>query len=218
MRLPFGRPRFPALACCALVLALAACASPPPKEQLDAARVQELRKGQTTLDDVVRRYGRPNFLSKNWDGTQTAAYSYAAGRSAAGSLMPAVGAALGGSGDGDSFVLYFDARGILTDYKSPQAVAAAKPAPAKAPEPVQARPSDAPRLQTSVPTQIRPAEPAPPTQPTPAAAAATSPARTETPAQAKSAAKPAATTPAAAPRARDLQLPWWLPQEIRDVR
>ena len=84
-----------------------------------------MRKGRTTFEEIVRRFGRPNFSSTSWDGTRTAAYAYGEGRSSAALSLPALGAALGGSA-GDTVVLYFDGKGLLTDYKVNQA--AARPA------------------------------------------------------------------------------------------
>ena len=34
-----------------------------------------MRTGRTTFEEIVRRFGRPNFSSTSWDGTRTAAYS-----------------------------------------------------------------------------------------------------------------------------------------------
>ena len=123
----------------ALTLALIGCASSGPK--FDAPRLTEVRNGETTIADMITRYGRPSVLSKNMDGTQTAAYMYVAGRSDAGSFVSLMGA-LAGNADAnvDSAIFYFDSKGVLSGYKTTQAKA-------KAPELAQAEqatPSSAP--------------------------------------------------------------------------
>lgn len=109
----------------AVILALCGCASGGTK--IDASQLSEVRKGQTTVSEIVKKFGRPNVLSKNWDGTQTVAYSNADGGSAAANLLPAMGALVGGGRD--AVVFYFDANGVLTDYKATQASAASAPQP-----------------------------------------------------------------------------------------
>ena len=54
-----------------------------------------------------------------------AAYAYGEGRSTAALSLPALHAVIGGSGD-DTVVLYFDGKGVLTDYKLNQAAARPK--------------------------------------------------------------------------------------------
>lgn len=119
------------------VLALSGCASSGTK--IDAAQLEEVRRGQTTVTDIVRRFGRPNFLSKNWDGTQTAAYARSEGRSDAGTLLPLMGAVVAGADTSvDSVIFYFDASGVLTDYKTTQAAATTSARATATAEPAQA--------------------------------------------------------------------------------
>ncbi|MGZ5150578.1 MAG: hypothetical protein ACXWI6_11020, partial [Burkholderiales bacterium] len=61
----------------AFSLMLIGCASSGPK--IDASRLSEIRKGETTIAEIISRFGRPTILSKNMSGTQTAAYMYAEG-------------------------------------------------------------------------------------------------------------------------------------------
>ena len=103
-----------------LVLALSACAGSGTR--IDSSQLNEIRKGQTTVTEIVKKFGRPNLLSKNWDGTQTAAYATAEGRSDAASLLPLMGAVVGGGGT-DSVIFYFDSGGVLTDYKTTKTAA-----------------------------------------------------------------------------------------------
>ena len=79
-----------------LALVLSACASSGTR--IDSSQLHEVRKSQITVTEIVKKFGRPNLLSKNWDGTQTAAYATTAGRSDAASLLPLMGAVVGGSG------------------------------------------------------------------------------------------------------------------------
>lgn len=54
----------------AVILVLCGCASSGTK--IDAAQLDAIRKGQTTIDDIVRKFGRPNFcfeeLGRHPDG------------------------------------------------------------------------------------------------------------------------------------------------------
>src|SRR5215510_11655188 len=82
--------------CASLLLALSihAPSSHAASPRINEAALAEMRKGQTTYDQVVRRFGRPNFGSKNWDG-RTVAYAYGEGWSP--NALTALNAALGGS-------------------------------------------------------------------------------------------------------------------------
>ena len=125
----------------AVIVALSGCASSG--TQIDAGQLNEVRKGQTTVTDILKRFGRPDFLSKNWDGTQTAAYANTEGRPDGPTLLPLIGAVVTGGGSRvDSVVFYFDTNGVLTDYKSTQS-ATSRPAQAGVAVPVQMV-SDAP--------------------------------------------------------------------------
>jgi len=139
----------------AVILALGGCTSSGTK--IEAVQLEQVRKGQTTVADIVRRFGRPNFLSKNWDGTQTAAYANADGRSDAAALLPLMGAVAGGSGT-DSVIFYFDASGILTDYKTTQ-TAATKAAQASIAEPAQTSSGAPAPTASNKPASPRPATP-----------------------------------------------------------
>jgi hypothetical protein len=203
-----------------LALTLHAGTSHGASPKIDEAALADMRTGRTTFEEIVRRFGRPNFASTSWDGTRTAAYAYGEGRSTAALTLPALGAVLGGSGS-DTVVLYFDGKGVLTDYKVSRA--AAKPADAPAvptvryvepsfggtkPAPA-AKPAAA--AMPAAPT-TRSLEPStggtPPLAATPAAAAVKP--IEATPAAPATASKPAAAQ-AVKPEARSDGLPWWLP-------
>lgn len=104
----------------ALSLTLMGCAGSAPK--IDAPRLSEVRKGETTVTEMVSRFGRPSVLSKNIDGTQTAAYMHVEGRSDAAAFVLLM-AALAGNADAnvDSVIFYFDVKGVLSGYKTTQA-------------------------------------------------------------------------------------------------
>jgi len=98
----------------ALSLALIACAGSSPR--IDPARLNELQKGQTTVADVVRQFGRPSVLSRNPGGTQTAIYLQSDGQSGTTTMVPLVSTV-----PVNSVTFYFDTNGVLTDYKTTQA-------------------------------------------------------------------------------------------------
>ncbi len=104
----------------ALSLALMACAGSSPR--IDPARLNELQKGQTTVAEVVRQFGRPSVLSRNPSGTQTAIYLHGDGQSGTTTMVPLISTA-----PVDSVTFYFDTNGVLTDYKTAHANAS-KPA------------------------------------------------------------------------------------------
>ena len=119
----------------ALAMALlTGCASTATR--IDATRLSEVRKGQTTVAEIVNKFGRPNVLSRNWDGTQTAAYAAGSERSESASSLPLLSVLAGGGGS-DAVIFYFDTRGVLTDYRVPQIASAA---PAQTDLPASARP------------------------------------------------------------------------------
>jgi len=124
----------------ALALMLLGCASGGPK--IDAERLTEVRKGETSYAEVVKRFGRPSFYSKNLNGTHTAVYVHAdAGSNTA--VVPLIAALAGADANADSVAFYFDDTGVLRDYKisqrapSPPAVATAVE-PGRAPAPSRA--------------------------------------------------------------------------------
>jgi hypothetical protein len=99
---------------------LAACASSGPR--IDTGQLSDLRQGETTVNEVLKRFGRPSVLSKNMDGTQTAAYMWAEDRTNAGALVPLMSAWAGkADADVDAVIFRFDTNGRLTGYQIAQA-------------------------------------------------------------------------------------------------
>jgi outer membrane protein assembly factor BamE (lipoprotein component of BamABCDE complex) len=121
----------------ALSLTLTACAGTTARIEPD--RLNQVQKGQTTVAEVVRQFGRPSVLSKNPDGTQSALYVYNDGTSRGTTIVPLVTTV-----PRDSVTFYFDTNGVLADLKTTQAAAgnaapaAAKSAPAEADKTTQA--------------------------------------------------------------------------------
>jgi hypothetical protein len=129
----------------AFSLTLIGCASSVPR--IDASRLNELKRGETTITEVVGRFGRPSILSKNIDGTQTAAYMHAEGRSDAASFVPLVTALVGKTeANVESVIFNFDVKGVLSDYRSTH-VKTKTPALAKAETAVQTN------AETTTPTK-----------------------------------------------------------------
>jgi outer membrane protein assembly factor BamE (lipoprotein component of BamABCDE complex) len=105
-----------------LIAAVFGCASSGPR--IDAAQLYGLRQGQTTASEIYKQFGRPSFLSRNMDGTQTAVYVHADGKPGT-SIVPVVGSLGGNAPSGSETVtFYFDSNGILTNYRSSQTSAA----------------------------------------------------------------------------------------------
>jgi len=119
----------------ALSLVLAACAASTPR--IDPARMAALKPGQTTVDEVVRQFGRPSVISRNVDGTQSATYMYGAEGSTGTTMV-----SLLANASTDSTTFYFDTKGILTDYKNHETERTAPaPTPAAVATPAVATPA-----------------------------------------------------------------------------
>ena len=110
-----------------LTTSLVACAADAPI--VHDTSLSDVRKGQTTLAQVIGRFGRPSILSRNMDGTQTAAYVSADTRSSTPAVVPLIAAIAGNSNANvDSVIFSFDTAGVLTDYRQSRASAPAPPA------------------------------------------------------------------------------------------
>lgn len=110
---------------------LAGCASSGPV--VDAPRLGELRRGETALSDVIGRFGRPSVLSRNMDGSQTAAYMHVEGRSDAAAFVMLMSALAGNTHANVSSVIFqFDTKGLLLDYKTTERAGAERPSVASA--------------------------------------------------------------------------------------
>jgi len=103
-----------------IVLVLHGCATTSTK--IEPQKLQELRKGQTTAATVYQQFGRPDFLSRNMDGSQTAFYIHTQKSADA---TPVIGAL---SASSETVTFYFDAAGLLSDFKYSPAGATSPPA------------------------------------------------------------------------------------------
>ncbi len=147
----------------ALAALLLGCASSGPK--IEATKLDELRKGKTTAAEIYKQFGRPNFLSKNMDGSQTAVFVHAEGAGA--NVAPFIGAL---SASTETVTFNFDPAGVLTDYKysppvevrtsaEPAAKSAAPVTPAAATATSTAAPgASAPVAKTTPPEAAKPVE------------------------------------------------------------
>lgn len=131
-----------------LTLLLLGCVSSQVK--IDASQLAELQKGKTTVNDVINRFGRPTVLSRNMDGTQTAAYMQAEGRSDASGFVPLMTSIMT---DRESSVasvtFYFDGNGVLTSYRNTQPPEEAAPAAQATSTPQNAAPAVGQSTQAS---------------------------------------------------------------------
>jgi hypothetical protein len=132
-----------------LALTLMACAASSPR--IDPARIGALKKGETTVDEVVRQFGRPSVISRNPDGTQSAIYLYGAEGQSGTTMVPLIA-----TSPADSTTFYFDTKGVLTDYKIKETERAA---PAQAAEAVPAAAAQPAGTQASS-DKTAPAKPA----------------------------------------------------------
>jgi hypothetical protein len=120
----------------ALGAVLLGCAGSAPR--LDAQHIADLKKGETTLQEVVREFGRPSVLLNNPDGTKAARYLHNDAVSAS-TMIPLLS-----TEPVDSTTFYFDEHSVLVDYKVVRSSAVAanasgankeSPGIAKAPSP-----------------------------------------------------------------------------------
>lgn len=104
-----------------ILIALAACMSSGVR--VDPSRLADLRKGETTAEQVMVLLGRPTSILSKSDGTRMLTYSYSEARADAASYIPIIGAFAGGVDGRHSMVLLrFDARDKLIDYTTTQSV------------------------------------------------------------------------------------------------
>lgn len=147
-------PNMQKLILAGLLLVLSACATNGPK--IEATRLTELRAGQTTATEIFKEFGRPNFLSKNMDGSQMAVYI----RSDSGSAF---------SSSSETVTFNFTPAGVLSDYKySPPAASrntatpSATPAAPSAPDTANtAKPATATAAGTTTASTTATTTPAP---------------------------------------------------------
>lgn len=107
--------------CFPVLVALFLCGCAGTQTRIEPSQLAELEKGRTTVADVTSRFGRPTVMSKNMDGSQTAAYMQAEGRSEASGFMPLMTSIVTDrEASVASVTFYFDANGVLTGYRTAQ--------------------------------------------------------------------------------------------------
>ena len=105
----------PLTALFAATLLLSACASSGKK--ISEADVSSLKKGKTTYEDALAKFGKPNSLTSDSDGRRTASYIYVHSQADAQSFIPVAGAFLGGvHTENQSLTLVFNKNNVLEQY------------------------------------------------------------------------------------------------------
>ncbi len=176
-----------------LTASLAGCAGSGSGLKFDPGQLGSLQRGQTTAGEIYQRFGRPDMLSRNMDGSQTAVYLHADET---------------GTGSATT-ILSMDEKGTLREYKTTTRSSGSKTLSEMVP------------AERSTGRQVyertAPATTAPAATP-PAAAAATKPAPVPAPtATVTSSAPPAAAKPQ--PRSWSIfDVPSFLPSATKDPR
>ena len=99
-------------------LFLSACASGAGKK-IDQDKFSHFVKGKTTYAEVVRELGEPSTVTRNADGSKMAMYSYGQTRVKPQTYIPIVGSFIGGTEmDTQTSLVYFDKKGVLTNYSA----------------------------------------------------------------------------------------------------
>lgn len=79
----------------------------------------DLKKGETTIQEVVAKIGNPTTSTLNMDGSRTIMYVYASSTTRPETFIPYVGAFVGGADTKSNVVsLMFDKDGVLQNYTS----------------------------------------------------------------------------------------------------
>jgi outer membrane protein assembly factor BamE (lipoprotein component of BamABCDE complex) len=101
-----------------LLLAVAAgCASVGRK--IDQSKVDQIKKGETTRDQVLKSLGSPDQITKTGDGNVTFLYLYSHASAKGATFIPVVGAFAGGANVQSQFLrVTFGGDGIVSDFAS----------------------------------------------------------------------------------------------------
>ncbi len=99
----------------ALIVFAAGCASYGKK--IDPDFSSRIKKGSTTEAQVIRAIGSPMSVSIMPDGQKFAMYMYTYAQTKASTLIPIVGAFVGGvNSQTQSLQIWYDSEGIVTNY------------------------------------------------------------------------------------------------------
>lgn len=94
-----------------LGIVLTACVATTPR--IEESRLREVRAGETSYADIVKRFGTASLVSKNPDGTSFATYVYADPDANPKEIVPLVAGVFR-----DSVTFHFDTKGFLSDVKT----------------------------------------------------------------------------------------------------
>ncbi len=87
--------------------------------KIDQSAVDQIKKGQTTKDEVVKMIGSPDQVSKNANGDTTFMYMFIRATPTPGTFVPIVGPLVSGSKmQNQTLCVTFGADGIVKDYVS----------------------------------------------------------------------------------------------------
>lgn len=101
----------------ASLLVLAGCASTGRK--LDEAKINQIKKGQTTREDVIKLVGSPDQMMRTASGETTFTYTYFRATAKASSFIPIVGAFAGGADvQNQMLMVTFGPDNLVKDYVS----------------------------------------------------------------------------------------------------
>ena len=79
----------------------------------------ELKKGETTIPEVVSKFGEPTTKTLNMDGTQTLMYAYYQSTVRPETFIPYIGGLVGGADTKvNSVILMFDKNGVLENFSA----------------------------------------------------------------------------------------------------
>ena len=87
--------------------------------KLDEAKVEQIKKGATTRNQVIQLIGQPDQVTRDGDGKVTFQYVYVHASAKASSFIPLVGPLVGGvNTQNQSLSVSFDTNSVVTDILS----------------------------------------------------------------------------------------------------
>ncbi len=99
-----------------IVLALMLCGCASVGRKLDANQVDQIKKGETTKEQVAQLVGNPDQATKDSDGVTTWLYTYSRATAKASNFIPIVGAFAGGfDTETQSVTVTFGTNGIVSN-------------------------------------------------------------------------------------------------------
>ena len=103
--------------CLLALLTLAGCATVGRK--LDPAKIDQIKKGETTREQVLKLIGSPDQMTRDGGGNVTFTYMYLRATTKPESFIPVVGSFVGGVNmQNQTLMLTFDPQGVVKDFVS----------------------------------------------------------------------------------------------------